>query len=56
MLQQISFTSYGRDTFSSISLLIDSICKRKFRVTSINGIDSIINRVKDNISIGYTDS
>ena len=25
MLQQISFTSYGRDTFSSISLLIDSI-------------------------------
>lgn len=26
MLQQISFTSYGRDTFSSISLLIDSWC------------------------------
>lgn len=26
MLQQISFTSYGRDTFSSISLLIDSLC------------------------------
>lgn len=25
MLQQISFTSYGRDTFSSISLLIDSM-------------------------------
>lgn len=25
MLQQISFTSYGRDTFSSLSLLIDSI-------------------------------
>lgn len=25
MLQQISFTSYGNDTFSSISLLIDSI-------------------------------
>lgn len=25
MLQQISFTSYGRDTFSSISLLIDSL-------------------------------
>lgn len=25
MLQQISFTSYGRDTFSSVSLLIDSI-------------------------------
>lgn len=25
-LQQISFTSYGRDTFSSISLLIDSLC------------------------------
>lgn len=26
ILQQISFTSYGRDTFSSISLLIDSVC------------------------------
>ena len=26
MLQQISFTSYGNDTFSSISLLIDSLC------------------------------
>lgn len=26
VLQQISFTSYGRDTFSSISLLIDSLC------------------------------
>lgn len=26
MLQQISFTSYGRDTFSSLSLLIDSLC------------------------------
>lgn len=26
ILQQISFTSYGRDTFSSLSLLIDSIC------------------------------
>lgn len=25
-LQQISFTSYGKDTFSSISLLIDSLC------------------------------
>lgn len=25
MLQQISFTSYGRDTFSSVSLLIDSL-------------------------------
>ena len=29
MLQQISFTSYGRDTFSSISLLIDSLCVQK---------------------------
>lgn len=26
MLQQISFTSYGNDVFSSISLLIDSLC------------------------------
>lgn len=26
MLQQISFTSYGNDTFSSISILIDSLC------------------------------
>lgn len=29
MLQQISFTSYGRDTFSSISLLIDSLTIQK---------------------------
>lgn len=29
MLQQISFTSYGRDTFSSISLLIDSLVAQK---------------------------
>lgn len=29
MLQQISFTSYGRDTFSSLSLLIDSLCIQK---------------------------
>ena len=29
MLQQISFTSYGRDTFSSISLLIDSLTTQK---------------------------
>ena len=29
VLQQISFTSYGRDTFSSISLLIDSLCVQK---------------------------
>ncbi len=26
MLQQISFTSYGNDAFSSISLLVDSLC------------------------------
>ena len=29
MLQQISFTSYGRDTFSGISLLIDSVSVQK---------------------------
>lgn len=29
MLQQISYTSYGNDTFSSISLLIDSITLQK---------------------------
>lgn len=29
VLQQISFTSYGRDTFSSISLLIDSVAVQK---------------------------
>lgn len=29
VLQQISFTSYGRDTFSSVSLLIDSIVVQK---------------------------
>jgi len=89
-LQQISFTptSYGRDTFSSISLLIDSICiqkdviskcaadyalitfaqnlsltaeqrqeliellTEKFKVTSIRGIDLILNRVFENLCIG----
>lgn len=29
MLQQISFTSYGKDTFSSLSLLVDSLCIQK---------------------------
>ena len=87
MLQQISFTSYGRDTFSSISLLIDSLCiqpdalsrgaadfalvtfvqqlsltkeqaremqdllEEKFRVTSIRGIDLILDRVERSLEI-----
>lgn len=87
MLQQISFTSYGRDTFSSISLLIDNLCiqndyiskgvadfalvtfvsnltltdeqrneliellEQKFRVTSIKGIDLILNRIKEHMAI-----
>lgn len=29
VLQQIAFTSYGRDTFSSVSILIDSLCIQK---------------------------
>lgn len=29
MLQQLSFTSYGRDTFSSISLLVDSLSTQR---------------------------
>ena len=33
MLQQISFTSYGRDCFSSISLLIDSLTTQKDAVS-----------------------
>lgn len=85
ILQQISFTSYGKDTFSSISLLIDSLCiqkdmisksladfalvtfvqnlkltdeqrqelmellEEKFRVTSIRGIDLILERVRKNL-------
>lgn len=84
-LQQISFTSYGRDTFSSLSILIDSVCVQrdyfskqlagtmlttfasnlkltysqaeelkllldeKYKVTSIKGIDSILNRIKDSL-------
>lgn len=88
VLQQISFTSYGRDTFSSISLLIDSLCaqndsisksaadfalvtfvgnlkltdeqqseliellEQKFKVTSIKGIDMILNRIKEHMAIG----
>ncbi len=87
MLQQISFTSYGRDTFSAISLLIDSLCiqpdalsrgaadfalvtfvqnlnltveqaeelesllEEKFRVTSIRGIDLILDRVKGSLRL-----
>lgn len=89
VLQQISFTSYGNDTFSSISLLIDSLCvqhdavsksvadfalvtfaqnlrltgeqrqelasllDQKFRVTSIRGIDLILDRVKSNLGLLY---
>lgn len=87
MLQQISFTSYGKDTFSSISLLIDSLCvqkdsisksaadfalvtfvsnlklteeqrselmellEQKFRFTSIKGIDMILSRIEEHMSI-----
>lgn len=29
VLQQLSFTSYGKDTFSSISILIDSLCAQQ---------------------------
>lgn len=29
MLQQISFTSYGKDTFSTLSILIDSLTTQK---------------------------
>lgn len=90
MLQQISFTSYGNDTFSSISLLIDSFCvqhdqyskavadsmlitfvqtlkltqeqqeelkdllDKKYMVTSIKGIDLILERVKENLAIEGT--
>lgn len=89
MLQQISFTSYGRDTFSSISLLIDSLCvqkdyisksvadsalitfvqslkltneqqdelkellDKKYKVTSIRGIDLILDRVEENMALDY---
>ena len=91
MLQQISFTSYGKDTFSSISLLIDSSCVQKdfisksvadsalvifsqnlqltaeqqqelkllldekYRVTSIRGIDLILDRVKNNLALLYNE-
>lgn len=33
MLQQISFTSYGNDTFSSLSLLIDSYCTQSDQIS-----------------------
>lgn len=88
-LQQISFTSYGKDTFSSISLLIDSLCvqndqyskavadmamvtfvqnlqltneqqtelmnllEEKFKVTSIKGIDNILDRIRPNLALNY---
>lgn len=87
MLQQVSFTSYGRDTFSSVSILIDSLCvqkdmysksladfalvtfvqnlklteeqkqellellEEKFRVTSIRGIDLILERIHENMCL-----
>ena len=91
MLQQISFTPYGKDTFSSISLLIDSLCvqhdyisksvadsalvtfvqtlkltneqkkelndllDKKYMVTSIKGIDLILTRIKENLSLNYSE-
>ena len=47
MLQQISFTSYGRDTFSSISLLIDSIAVQT---------DSICRQTADFALVTFTQS
>lgn len=45
MLQQISFTPYGNDTFSSISLLIDSFCIQP---------DSISRQVADFALVTFT--
>lgn len=47
MLQQISFTSYGRDTFSSLSLLIDSIAIQQ---------DSISKQTADFALVTFTQS
>lgn len=47
MLQQISFTSYGNDTFSSISLLIDSLCVQN---------DYVSKRVADSALITFVQS
>lgn len=47
ILQQISFTSYGRDTFSSISLLIDSLTIQK---------DVISKQVADFALVTFTQS
>jgi hypothetical protein len=87
MLQQLSSTSYGKDIFSSISLLIDSLCiqkdfisksvadfaivtfiqslkltpeqqaelktllDKKYLTSGIEGIQLILHRVNENISI-----
>lgn len=47
VLQQISFTSYGRDTFSSISLLIDSLTTQN---------DSISKQAADFALVTYVGS
>lgn len=46
-LQQISFTSYGRDTFSNISLLIDSICIQKSYIGKAESDLALITYVRN---------
>lgn len=47
MLQQISFTSYGNDTFSSISLLIDSLCIQQDAVSKVTADTALVTFVQN---------
>ena len=46
MLQQISFTSYGRDTFSSVSLLIDSMVSQPDAISRLAADFALITFVQ----------
>lgn len=47
MLQQISFTSYGNDTFSSISLLIDSYCTQPDQISRATADFALVTFVRN---------
>lgn len=47
ILQQISFTSYGKNTFSSVSLLIDSLCVQHDFVSKTTADFALVTFVKN---------
>jgi len=53
VLRQLSFTSYGKDTFSSISILIDSLCAQPDYISkqAADNHEKAMELIKDTMSL-----